>query len=186
MCQRTTKPIISLMRPANTLIRLRIRAVWSESSLIACAFYSLGDINENPCCTTWMYRLIWVFASYTGLIHYEKTPIQLYRKFHLQKLRKKYEGVSINNQPIPFWVKFWVGELKRGRTSLEDEARSGRHMDATDEEMCEKIRDLVYSDRRIQVEEIAQALGISHGSVSTILHDRLGTRKLTAVGSPNP
>ena len=43
-----------------------------------------------------------------------------------------------------------------------------------------KVRDLLYSDRRIQVEEIAQALGISHGSVSTILHDRLGMRKLTA------
>ena len=77
-------------------------------------------------------------------------------------------------------VKFWVGEFKRGRTSLEDEARSGRPLDATDEEMCKKVRDLVYSDRRIQVEEIAQALGISHGSVSTILHDRLGMRKLTA------
>ena len=46
--------------------------------------------------------------------------------------------------------------------------------------MYKKVRDLVYSDRRIQVEEIAQALGISHGSVSTILHDRLGMRKLTA------
>ena len=34
------------------------------------------------------------------------------------------------------------------------------------------------------MEEIAQALGISHGSVSTILHDRLGMRKL--VGFPNP
>ena len=30
------------------------------------------------------------------------------------------------------------------------------------------------------MEEIAQALGISHSSVSTILHDRLGMRKLTA------
>ena len=46
--------------------------------------------------------------------------------------------------------------------------------------MCKKVRDLVYSDRRIQVEEIAQALGTSHGSVSTILHDRLGMRKLIA------
>ena len=46
--------------------------------------------------------------------------------------------------------------------------------------MCKKVRDLVYSDRQIQVEEIAQALGISHGSVSTILHDPLGVRKLTA------
>ena len=46
--------------------------------------------------------------------------------------------------------------------------------------MCKKVRDLEYSDRRIHVDEIAQALGISHGSVSTILHDRLGMRKLTA------
>ena len=44
-------------------------------------------------------------------------------------------------------VKFWVGEFKRGRTSLEDEARSGRPLDATDEEMCKKVRNLEYSDR---------------------------------------
>ena len=44
--------------------------------------------------------------------------------------------------------------------------------------MYKKVRDLVYSDRRIQVEETAKALGISNGSVSTILHDRLGMRKL--------
>ena len=68
-----------------------------------------------------------------------------------------------------------VGEFKRTRMSLEDEDRSGRPLDATSEEMCKKGRDLVYSDRRIQVEEIAQAFGISHGSVSTILHDRLGS-----------
>ena len=77
-------------------------------------------------------------------------------------------------------VKFWVGEFKRSRTSLEDETRSGRPSDATDEEMCNKVRDLVYTDRRIKVEEIANALHISHGSVSTILHDRLGMHKLTA------
>ena len=57
-------------------------------------------------------------------------------------------------------VKFWVGEFKRGRTSLEDESMSGRPLDATNEAICEKVRDLVYSDRRIQVEEIAQAFHI--------------------------
>ena len=34
------------------------------------------------------------------------------------------------------------------------------------------------------MEEIAQALGISHGSVSTILHDRLGMCKLTSSWVP--
>ena len=82
-------------------------------------------------------------------------------------------------------VKFWVGEFKRSRTSLEDETRSGRPSDATDEEMCNKVRDLVYSDRRIKVEEIANALHISHGCVSTTLHDRLGMHKLTASWVPN-
>ena len=60
------------LRPAKTQISLRIRAVWSESSLIACVFYSLRAIqrviNKTPCHTRWMYRLIWVFAGHTGLI----------------------------------------------------------------------------------------------------------------------
>ena len=46
--------------------------------------------------------------------------------------------------------------------------------------MCNKVRGLVYSDRQIKVEEIANALHVSHGSVSTTLHDRLGMHKLTA------
>ena len=83
-------------------------------------------------------------------------------------------------------VKFWFGEFKRGRTSLEDETRSERPSDATDEEICNKVRDLVYSDRRVKVEEIANALHISHGSISTILLDRLGMRKLIARWVPNP
>ena len=42
-----------------------------QSALIACAFNSLRaiprEINENPCHTGWMYRLIWAFAGHTGL-----------------------------------------------------------------------------------------------------------------------
>ena len=64
--------------------------------------------------------------------------------------------------------------------SLKDEARSVRPLDATYKGMCKKVRDQVYSDRRIQEVKIAQALGISHGSVSTSLHDSLGICKLTA------
>ena len=92
------------------------------------------------------------------------------------------ELINVYGSSAPSYaqVKYRVGEFKRGRTSLEDETRSGRPSDATDEEMCNKVRDLVYSDRRIKVEEIANALHISHGSVSTILHDRLSMRKLTA------
>ena len=40
--------------------------------------------------------------------------------------------------------------------------------------MCKEVRNLAYSYRRYQVEDI------SRGSVSTILHDRLRMRKLIA------
>ena len=68
MNQRTTKPSLILVRPAKTQISLRIRAVWSESSLIACAFYSLQAILTKTCNTRWMYWLILVFGGHTGII----------------------------------------------------------------------------------------------------------------------
>ena len=120
-------------------------------------------------------------VEYRAVIRYSYLKGKTGKEIH-GKLANVYESSA----PSYIQVKFWVGEFKHGRTSSEDEARSGRPLDATDEEIYKKVQDLVYSDRRIQVEEIAQALGISHGSVSTILRDRLGMRKLTAIGSPNP
>ena len=114
-------------------------------------------------------------AEYRAVFRYLYLKGETGKKIH-DELADVYGSFA----PSYAQVKFWVGEFKHGRTSLEDEARSGCPLDATDEEMCKQVRDLQNSDRRIQVEEIAKALGISHGSVSTILHDRLGMPKLTA------
>ena len=120
-------------------------------------------------------------ACFSSKVEYRAVIRYLYLKGKTGKeIHSELADVYGSSAPSYAQVKFWVGEFKRGRTSLEDEARSGRQQDATDEEMCKKVRDLVFSDRQIQVKEIAQALGISHGSVSTILHDCLGMRKLTA------
>ena len=120
-------------------------------------------------------------ACFSSKVEYRAVIRYLYLKGNTGKeIHGELADIYGSSAPSYAQVKFWVGEFKRGRTSLEEEARSGRPQDATDEEMCKKVRDLVYSDRQIQVEEIAQALGISHGSVSKILHDRLGMRKLTA------
>ena len=120
-------------------------------------------------------------ACFSSKVEYRVVIRYLYLKGKTDKeIHGELADVYGSSAPSYAQVKFWVGEFKRGRTSLEDEARSGRPLDATDEEMCKKVRDLVYSDRRIQVQEIAQALSISRGSVSTILHDRLGMHKQTA------
>ena len=120
-------------------------------------------------------------ACFSSKVEYRAVIRYLYLKCKTGKeVHGELTDVYGSSAPSYAQVKFWIGKFKRGRTFLEDEARSGCPLDATDEEMCKTVRDLVYSDRRIQVEEIAQALGISHGSVSTILHDRYGMRKLTA------
>ena len=120
-------------------------------------------------------------ACFSSKVEYPAVIRYLYLKGKTGKeIHGELADVYGSSAPSYAQVKFWVGEFKHGRTSLEDEARSGHPLDATDEEMCKKVRDLVYSDRQIQVEETAQAFGISHSSVSTILHDRLGMRKLTA------
>ena len=120
-------------------------------------------------------------ASFSSKVEYRAVIQFLYLKGKTgQEIHCELTNVYGSSAPSYADVKFWVGEFKRGRMSLKDETRSGRPSDATNEEMCNKIRDLVHSDRRIKVEEIANALHISHGSVSTILHDRLCMRKLTA------
>ena len=72
-----------------------------------------------------------------------------------------FSGIYGSSAPSYAQVKFWVGEFKRGKMSLVDEAGPGRPLDATDKELCKTVRNLV--------EEIAHALRISHGIVSTIL-----------------
>ena len=120
-------------------------------------------------------------VSFSSKVEYRAVIRYLYLKGKTgQEIHCELTNVYGSSAPSYARAKFWVGEFKRSRTSLEDETRSGRPSDATDEEMCNKVRDLVYSDRRIKVEEIANALHISHGSVSTTLHDRLGMYKLTA------
>ena len=126
-------------------------------------------------------------VSFSSKVEYRAVIRYLYLKGNTgQEIHCEVTNVYWSSAPSYAQDKFWVGQFKRSRTSLEDQTRSGRSSDATDEEMCNKVRDLVYSDRRIKVEEIANALHISHGSVSTTLHDRLGMHKLTARWVPNP
>ena len=95
-------------------------------------------------------------ACFSSKVEYRAVLRYLYLKGKTGKeIQGELADVYGSSAPSYVQVKFWVGEFKRSRTSLEDEARSGRLLDATDEEICKKVLDLVYSDRRIQVEEIA-------------------------------
>ena len=74
-------------------------------------------------------------------------------------------------------VKKWFTEFRCGRTSTIDVERSGHPVE---DETIEKIRNMVLADRRLKMPEIVESIGISHGSVVSILKDNLGMKKLSA------
>ena len=87
-------------------------------------------------------------ACLSSKVEYRAVIRYLYVKGKTSKeIHGKLANVYGSSAPSYAQVKFWVGEFKHGRTSLEDKAWSGHPLDATDEEMCKKVRDLVYSDR---------------------------------------
>lgn len=95
----------------------------------------------------------------------------------IQEILQKVHGTSTPSLPT---ISFWVNEFKRGRSSTEDEPRSGRPLTATSEEVVDKIHDLVLADRRLKVRELATMTGISAERVGNILHEILGMKKLSA------
>ena len=87
-------------------------------------------------------------VSCSSKVEYHAVILYLYLKGKTgQEMQCELTNVYGSSAPLYAQVKFWVGEFKRSITSLEDETRSGRLSDATDEEICNKVPDLVYSDR---------------------------------------
>ena len=94
-------------------------------------------------------------VSFSSKVEYRAVIRYLYLKGKTgQEIHCELTNVYGSSAPSYAQVKFWVGEFKRSKTSLEDKTRSGRPSDATDEEMCNKVRDLVYSDRWIKVTDM--------------------------------
>lgn len=96
------------------------------------------------------------------------------------EIKSELDSVYGNHSPSIATVKRWTAEFRRGRTSIFDEDRPGRPKEATTQEIVEKIHDIVLDDPKVKVRELAEAVGISTGSVVSILHNDLGMRKLTA------
>lgn len=75
-------------------------------------------------------------------------------------------------------VEYWFRQFRTGRESTVDAERSGRPNEAVTPENIKKAHKIVLNDRKVKWSEIAEALKISTGSAFTILHERLGMRKL--------
>lgn len=84
-----------------------------------------------------------------------------------------------DSAPSYAMVKKWVTEFKKGRISEDFVRGSGRPRDVSTYENVDFIRNLVKADDRVTVQDIAKYVGISFGSVHTILSKLLELVKVS-------
>jgi transposase len=63
----------------------------------------------------------------------------------------------------------WYQRFKSGRTSIEDDPKSGRPSSSTGDDHIEKVRSVIRENRRLTVREVSEEVGICKSSCHTIL-----------------
>ena len=109
----------------------------------------------------------------------------LIKYFHLkgitpQEICCDYKETLWESAPAYCTVEKWRAEFKRGRSSCDELHRCGRPATSVDEETVERVNKLVMNDRRLTVSFIALSVGISVGSVHSILTENLLMKKVSA------
>jgi len=94
----------------------------------------------------------------------------------LSALQQVYGDTALKKSAVYDWFSWF----KNGQEMLEDDQRSGRPSTSRTKEMIEKVRQLIHCDRRMTIVELEQEVGISHGSIHTILSDDLKVRHVSA------
>ena len=97
----------------------------------------------------------------------------------VETIRKIQQAFGENAMSITR-IKEWYNRFKDGATSVDSEPRHGRPSTSRNDIVIKEVRTLVMQDRRITVRELTDEVGISIGSVHTILTADLGLRRVSA------
>ena len=74
----------------------------------------------------------------------------------------------------------WYSHFKTGRTSIDEDPRSGRLSTSTDDVHIDAVRDLILQNLRLTIREIAEDIGISFGSCQAILTEKFNMHRVTS------
>jgi len=72
----------------------------------------------------------------------------------------------------------WYSHFKTGRTSIDEDPRSGLPSTSTDDVHIDAVRHLILQNRHLTIREIAEYVGISFGSCQAILTEKLNMHRV--------
>ncbi len=78
---------------------------------------------------------------------------------------------SYNSAPSRTTVFEWVRRFKDRQLNIEDSPRSGRAITAANDQTIKAVESLIIEECRITIQQIADILIISTGTVYGIIHD---------------
>ena len=78
----------------------------------------------------------------------------------------------------------WFKRFKTGRTSIDNEPRSGRLSAAVNEQTIVQVDKLIRGDRLLRVKDIKTAVNIGAHAADEIIHERLRFNKVAQDGYP--
>ena len=73
----------------------------------------------------------------------------------------------------------WHARFKTGRTSVDDDERTGRHTSCTTPETVARIQELIRQDRRLTIHDIAEEVEVGYGTCQRVLMGELGMHRVT-------
>src|SRR5215469_11371107 len=74
----------------------------------------------------------------------------------------------------------WYQRFKSGRTSIEDDPKSGWPSSSTGDDHIEKVRSVIRENRRLTVREVSEEVGICKSPCHTILTEKLKMHRVAA------
>ena len=95
----------------------------------------------------------------------------------IQMMQKAFGNECMSKKRI----KEWYNRFKGGRTSVDNDSRSGRPLTTKTLDNIERVRILIEGDRRLTVRELENDLGIPKTTAWEILKKILGMTRVCAV-----
>ena len=98
----------------------------------------------------------------------------------LKEIHENMVHILYEDSPFDAAVKKWSAEFKLDRDSTEEDHQSGSSKVLTIYEQVGTTQLMVLDDKHLTVQQMANSIGISSGSVQTLLTEILGMSKLSA------